>query len=534
MTVHVLQEQESEIEALRRRLAEAEETLRALRAGEVDSLVVETPAGPKIYALEEVGRPYRVLIESMNEGAATLTDAGMIAYCNRRFAEMLAEPIEKVMGTPLEERVAREDQWRFEVLLRGGWEGSARGEVSMRRADGLLFPVQLSVSVVEEKEPVLCIVATDLTEQMRMRELRDADQRKNEFLGMLSHELRNPLAPIRNSAYILRHAAPGSEQARRAQTVIERQAEHLTRLVDDLLDVTRIARGKIELRRERVELRELVWRAADDFRIAMDDRGIAFRTALPNGKVWADADATRLTQIIGNLLHNASKFTRKGDEVVLSLEADGQNAIIRVRDTGVGIAPELLPRIFDPFVQGERTLARTEGGLGLGLALVKGITELHGGSVAAESTGIGRGAEFTVRLPQVATPELSASPEPHPNRHNGVRRVLVVDDNHDAAESMADIVKMLGHAVEVAYDGASAIEKARASLPHVVLCDVGLPGMSGYDVARALRAAFIEGMQLFAVSGYAQPEDVKRAIEAGFDGHVAKPCNPEEIERLLS
>jgi PAS domain S-box-containing protein len=381
----------------------------------------------------------------------------------------------------------------------------------------------------------VAILFNDITARKRAeQELREADRRKDEFLGMLSHELRNPLAPIRNSAYILRHAQPGSEPARRAQTVIERQTEHLTRLVDDLLDVTRIARGKIELRRERVDLRDVVSRAADDFRLQMRDRGIRFDVVVPGEQLWADADATRITQAVGNLLHNASKFTRSGGEVVLLLGASAGDAEIRVRDTGAGIDVALLPRVFEVFVQGERTLARTEGGLGLGLALVKGIAELHGGTARAESAGNGQGAEFIVRLPLVepvlARPDIPVGTQPS----TGSRRVLVVDDNPDAAESLADVVRMLGHDVEVAYDGPSAIDKARANAPHVVLCDLGLPGMTGYEVAKALRATFADGMQLFAVSGYARPEDVKRALEAGFEAHVAKPLDIAQIERLVS
>jgi CheY-like chemotaxis protein/two-component sensor histidine kinase len=375
---------------------------------------------------------------------------------------------------------------------------------------------------------------TDIHDQKLAEEsLREADRRKDEFLGMLSHELRNPLAPIRNSTYILRHAAPGSEQARRAQGVIERQVEHLTNLVDDLLDVTRIARGKIELRRARIDLRDVTRRTAEDFHWVMEDRGVVFRTVVPEAKLWADADATRIAQVIGNLLHNAAKFTRRGDDVTLSLAEHGGEAEIVVRDTGAGIDPALLPRLFQPFVQGERTLARSEGGLGLGLALVKGITELHGGTVRVESAGTGKGAEFIVRFPLVEAAAMQDGAKARVHGVNGGRRVLVVDDNADAAESLADIVGMLGHAVEVAYDGPSAIEKARACPPDVVLCDIGLPGMSGYEVARALRDGG-NGMQLFAVSGYAQPEDVKKAIEAGFDGHLAKPLNLEDVERLLA
>ena len=363
--------------------------------------------------------------------------------------------------------------------------------------------------------------------------VRDASRRKDEFLGMLSHELRNPLAPIRNSVYILERADPTTEQATRARGVIKRQTEHLTRLVDDLLDVTRIARGKIELRRSRVDLGEVVLRAADDFRLMMEERGVAFHTVLPESRVCSDADATRIAQVLGNLLQNAAKFTSAGDEVTLSVRAAGGEAEIRVRDTGAGIDPALLPHVFDAFVQGERTLARAEGGLGLGLALVKGISELHGGTVRAESGGTGKGAEFVVRLPLAHAAVAEDRQPAGAQRTNRARRVLVVDDNADAAESLADVVKMLGHAVEVAYDGPSAVERARANPPDIVLCDLGLPGMSGYEVAKVLRAG-ADGMQLFAVSGYAQPEDVKKAVEAGFDGHVAKPCDLAVIERLLA
>ncbi|HET8539855.1 MAG TPA: ATP-binding protein [Anaeromyxobacter sp.] len=365
--------------------------------------------------------------------------------------------------------------------------------------------------------------------------LKDTDRRKDDFLAVLSHELRNPLAPIRNSLYILEHAAPGGEQAKRALDVIARQANHLARLVDDLLDVTRIARGKIELRRSRVDARDVVHRAAEDFTGVMADRGLAFRTVVPDRQVWIDADATRIAQIVGNLLHNAAKFTRAGDEVTLSLETRGGTAEIRVRDTGAGIDPVLLPNVFDAFVQGQRTLARTEGGLGLGLALVKSIAELHGGAARAESAGKGRGAEFIVALPLLAG-EAAQPALPRPARartSTGGRRVLVVDDNVDAADSLAEIVQMLGHAAEVAYDGPTAIAKARASPPDVVLCDIGLPGMSGYEVAQALRAAGNRA-HMFALSGYAQPEDVKNSVAAGFDGHVAKPLVVEDLDRLLA
>jgi PAS domain S-box-containing protein len=364
--------------------------------------------------------------------------------------------------------------------------------------------------------------------------LEEADRRKDEFLGMLSHELRNPLAPIRNSIYILNHADPAGEQSRRAKAVIERQAEQLTRLVDDLLDVTRIARGKVELRRDRVDLAQLVRRAGEDHGGVMRERGIEMVVEVPREPMWADGDAVRLAQIVGNLLHNCAKFTSSGGHVTLALEAVRGAAEIHVRDTGAGIDPDLLIHVFDPFIQAERTLARTSGGLGLGLALVKGFTEMHGGSVRAASAGPGRGSEFVVRLPliqEVAATRADVVRSPS----GGIRRrVLVVDDSRDAAESLAELVEMFGHAVDVAYDGPSALAKARANPPEVVLCDIGLPGMSGYDVARALRGGGMDGLRIIAVSGYALPEDLKKAAEAGFDGHVAKPTDACEIERLLA
>ena len=363
--------------------------------------------------------------------------------------------------------------------------------------------------------------------------LEEADRRKDEFLGMLSHELRNPLAPIRSSVVVL-DRDPDGERATRARSIIRRQTEHLTRIVDDLLDVTRIARGKIELRRERLDLRDVVGRTGEDHRAILEQRGVAFRVELPAEEVWADADATRVAQVIGNLLQNAAKFTHRGDAVWLALSAGGGAAEIVARDTGVGIDRALLDDVFKPFVQGERTLARSEGGLGLGLALVKGIAELHGGTVRVESRGTGQGAEFVVRLPVVEPPIPAREAPATPRPPAAARRVLVVDDNADGADSLADVVRMLGHVAEVAYDGPTAIEKARANPPDVVLCDVGLPGMSGYELARILRATGARRARLVAVTGYAQPEDLRAAAEAGFDRHLAKPTSIEDLERTLA
>jgi PAS domain S-box-containing protein len=393
----------------------------------------------------------------------------------------------------------------------------------------------LSISVYRPHLDHFVVVFDDITSRKQVeQELRNANRAKDEFLNLLSHELRNPLAPISNSLFILEHAEPTGQQARRAKEVIGRQVGHLTHLVDDLLEVTRITRGKVELRRARLDLGELVRLTGEDYRDLLKKRGVDFSIDTQDRAVWVDGDETRLAQVIGNLLHNAAKFTPTGGKVMLSVvKVDGE-AELHVIDTGTGIDPALLGRVFEPFVQAEQSLARTEGGLGLGLALVKGLVELHGGSVEAHSGGSGRGAEFVVHLRTVPSPEPDRADAAGVRLPQRVLRVLVVEDNADAAESLAELVRMLGHEVEVAYDGPSAIAKATAVSPDLVLCDIGLPGMNGYDVARALRSnPKLRSTRLVAVTGYAQPEDVERATEAGFIGHIPKPPSPSVLERYL-
>jgi two-component system, chemotaxis family, CheB/CheR fusion protein len=362
---------------------------------------------------------------------------------------------------------------------------------------------------------------------------REALVARDEFLAVLSHELRNPLAPLRSSLDVLDRAEPAGQQWRREQEIAKRQIAHLTKLVDDLLDVSRIAHGKIELHRTELDLADLARRTADDHRAVFESRGVHLGVETPPGALFVRGDPTRLVQVVGNLLQNAAKFTRAGDTVTLSVLRVGDAAEIQVRDTGAGIDPGLLKDVFQPFTQAKQTLARTEGGLGLGLAFVRGLVELHGGTVTAASAGPGRGAEFTVRLPVVEPAHQTPDDRGAPVAAAALRRrVLVVDDNRDAADTLAELVRMLGHDAEVAFDGAAAIEHARRTAPEVVLCDIGLPGMNGYEVAKALRAEG-DGVKLIAVTGYAQPEDVRRAIEAGFDAHVAKPLDPADLERLL-
>ncbi|MHB8873506.1 MAG: hybrid sensor histidine kinase/response regulator, partial [Myxococcaceae bacterium] len=374
----------------------------------------------------------------------------------------------------------------------------------------------------------------DITERKQAEEaLHEADRRKNEFLGVLSHELRNPLTPIRNSLYILDRVAPGGEQARRAHSVIDRQVRHLTRLVDDLLDVTRISSGKVRLQRKRLDLADALRRIVDDHRTLLEDRDVT--VALPDSAVWIDGDAARLAQVVGNLLSNAAKFTPVDGKVSVSLTRVGDRAVLEVADTGLGIDPETLGKLFEPFAQADRSLDRSRGGLGLGLALVKGMVELHGGEVSAHSDGPGRGARFTVKLPlaergAVAQPFLQP-----PDAARRKRRVLVIEDNIDAAHSLSEALELSGHHVAVAYDGGAGLAKAIGFRPEIVICDIGLPGgMDGYAVARALRRDSVTASAyLVALTGYAQPDDQRRALNAGFDAHLAKPPDLAALDRLL-
>jgi PAS domain S-box-containing protein len=414
-----------------------------------------------------------------------------------------------------------------------------RGEEIMRhRATGKVRWRQFSCAPTRDATGAITgavAIVRDVTENRRTEQaLRDADHRKNEFLAMLGHELRNPLAPIRSSLYILARSAPGGEQSRRARATIERQVNHLTRLVGDLLDVSRITRGKIQIQRERLDLGELVSRTAEDYRPVFAEREVAFTVEGADGPLWIDGDEARLAQVLGNVLQNAVKFTPAGGAVVVRLGDDGRFAVVAVRDTGDGIPPEILPRLFEPFTQADHTLDRSSGGLGLGLSLLKGIVDLHGGDVRARSDGPGRGAEITFRVPLAAGAPRAPEPTldgPRP----AARRVLVIEDNVDAAETLREVLELDHHVVEVAHSGPDGLAKARAFAPDVVLCDIGLPGMSGYEVARAFRAdASLRGVWLVAVTGYAGIQDEERAVSAGFDRHVSKPLEPDAIGRLLA
>jgi signal transduction histidine kinase/DNA-binding response OmpR family regulator len=370
------------------------------------------------------------------------------------------------------------------------------------------------------------------------REVQDADRRKNEFLAMLAHELRNPLAPIRSAVQILRRIGSTDPQARWSQDVIERQVQQMSRLVDDMLDVSRITRGQIVLQMEPVELSDVVSRAVETSHPLIDQRRHELSVALPRERLRVEADLVRLSQVVANLLNNAAKYTAEGGLIWLTAEREGSEAVVRVRDSGMGIPGNMLSNIFDLFTQVDRSLERTQGGLGIGLTLVRTLVEMHGGTVQALSAGSNRGSEFVVRLPALVEAPLTqtiatrAANDPKPCVP---RRVLVVDDNVDGAESLAMVLRLCGHDVCCAHDGPAGLEMAEAFRPDVLLLDIGLPKMDGYEVARELRRRpELADVFLVALTGYGSDDDRRRTEEAGFDVHLVKPVDLDALPRLLA
>jgi len=370
-------------------------------------------------------------------------------------------------------------------------------------------------------------------------EAQEADRRKDEFLAMLGHELRNPLAPILNAIQVIRLHSGEDPVLKRTTDVVERQTRHMTRLIDDLLDVSRITRGKIQLKKERIDLATVMMLAVETSRPLIETYNHKLSVSLPQKPVRLEADPARLEQVLVNLLNNAAKYTEPGGHIWLSGERQGDEVILQVRDTGMGILPEMLPRIFDLFTQGDQSLARSQGGLGVGLTLVRGLVEMHGGSVTAYSPGPGRGSEFIVRLP--APPEVQRCPdaetwgeEDRPIPPSSYLRILVVDDNVDSARTLGELLELWGHEVRVAYDGQAAIETATTYRPEVVLLDIGLPRMDGYEVARRLRQDIgLSQTVLIALTGYGQEEDRRLSREAGFDFHFTKPIDFTVLQQLL-
>jgi signal transduction histidine kinase/ActR/RegA family two-component response regulator len=469
----------------------------------------------------------------MREGAAILTVAGDILYCNRQFSVLVGIALEDVIGRPLDRFLNAADRALFATLRRAGC-GKCRAR--LKSTDGRTIEVYLSLSSSRSDEETerLNLIVTDLSALLDAQSGRDRaeqeNQAKDEFMAMLAHELRNPLSAISAAVQVLEASNGQDTPALRARSIIGRQVHHLARLVDDLLDVSRVVTGKIALDRRPIDFAELVHRAA----AVCGERQQGQHLEIGAQPVWIEGDLVRLEQIVNNIVGNAVKYTPAGGSIRVRVAVEGGDAVLRVEDDGFGITPELLPRVFDLFVQGERTLDRAQGGLGIGLTLVRRLVELHGGTVVAASEGPGRGSVFTVRLPKVSMPMSNQASAPPRHCDGYSRRVLVIEDNHDAREMFRMMLELAGHEVLEAGDGLAGLEMLKAQRPDVAVIDVGLPGLNGYEIARRFRQEpGSEDVMLVALTGYGTPDARERSRQAGFDHHLIKPVNAEALQEIL-
>jgi PAS domain S-box-containing protein len=659
---------------LEERLREAEETLEAIRSGDVDALVVQGPAGDQVFTLKGADHRYRQLVETMNEGALMLAADRTIVYANARFATLVRVPHEQLLGSSIDQYIASSSRTLVDALLRQRAAGAAKAEVEIVAADGRLVPVYLSATASwDEDHQLTCVIATDLSEQKRNQEMvaderltagiveqaaegivvcdldgkvirashaavrvtgsnplllpfeetfplqsledpdaartvlelalsgatttgrevglhvgdrepvvlllsagpvlgsdgeplgcvisfvdvtdtkRAAEERlrlleranaarleaeaanraKDEFLAMLGHELRNPLAPILTAIEVMKQRS--DDGSLRERDVIERQVKHVVMLVNDLLDVARIAQGKVELHRRPASVADFIAKAIEACGPILEERRHHLDVEVEPG-LFVDGDEVRLCQVISNLLTNAAKYTHRHGHLAIVATRVGAEIVIVVRDDGMGISPDLLPTLFERFVQGTRTIDRSEGGLGLGLSIVRSLVGLHGGTVGVRSAGSGRGSEFEVRFPAIEAPahRPAAAPVEAPVEAATGKKVLIVDDNADAAEMLAEALSAMGHDTRVAFDGPSGLDVAAGFAPDIAFLDIGLPAMDGYELARRMRVELaVPNLRLVALTGYGQDSDRQRSADAGFDFHMVKPIDLRAVASTI-
>jgi PAS domain S-box-containing protein len=499
------------------------------------------------------------IVDSALDCIITIDHEGKVLEFNpaaeRTFGYRRADVIGRAMGdliVPPAMRTAHRDGMTRYLATGDGPVLNRRLELTALRSDGTEFPVEVTISRIPGGgDPVFTGYLRDITERKKAEEerkesearlrrlaadLSEANRRKDEFLATLAHELRNPLAPIRNGLQLMQMAGDTGDAIKQARTMMERQLAQLVRLVDDLLDVSRITRGRLELRRERIDLSTVMNSAVEASRPLIEQMGHELTVTLPETHVTLDADLTRLAQVIMNLLNNAAKYSDRGGRIALIARRDADEVVVRVRDTGIGIAADQLPHVFEMFSQVDHSLEKSQGGLGIGLTLVRRLVELHGGTVEAFSQGIGAGAEFVVRLPlavDVMRPPIAQSLNKS-TPHKSSRRILIVDDNRDNADSLSTMLKGMGNVTRTAYDGEEAVTSASEFRPDVILLDIGLPRLNGYEVCQRLRQQ-LHGKKvlIIAQTGWGTEGDRERTREAGFDHHLVKPVDPEALLKLL-
>jgi signal transduction histidine kinase len=522
-------EVEDEPEALYARLAEAEDTLRAIRQGEVDALVVEGPEGSRVYTLESADEPYRMLVEQMHEGAVVLTNGGHVLYANARFAALAGEPLKSVVGTCFDRFLLPSDRSEFKSLLRSrsGWR-----RCTLISSGSGQFDVRLSLNTTSPASGAqLNLVVTDLTELHAAHSGRERAEResrtKDQFLTLLAHELRSPLGAIAHSSQALERTHAGGQRIA-LHAIIARQVQHVSRLVDELLDVERVVAGKIRLDRRPLDIAAVVRRAVA---VCAGDPSSDLRISVSTEPLWIDADAGRLQQVLTNVVGNAMKYTPSGGRVSVTVCGDGGDAVITVEDSGLGISAKLLPFIFDLYVQADRTLDHAKGGLGIGLALVRRLVELHGGTVSAASDGEGRGSTITIRLKQLPS-EATAPSVSFPVARVEARRVLVIANDAESRELLGRVLELAGHHVYDAVDGAGGLDLLNVVYPEVGIIDVDLPDVDGFEVAKRIRShPHGRTMLLLALTDGSGGSD--RSAEHAFDHRLVRPVDFDYLGHLI-
>jgi len=489
------------------------------------------------------------IVDSSDDAIVSKTLEGKILSWNRGATRIFGYEPHEAIGKPITLIIPPElhaEEQQILEKLRGGERIEHFDTVRVTK-DGRRLAISLTVSPVRSADGTVIAaskVARDVSERkiaeqkLRASEeaLRLADRRKDEFLALLAHELRNPLAPIRYALAANKKPGRTPEQCRQAEEIIERQVMHMSRLLDDMLDISRITRGALELKKTRAELTSVIGAAIETARPMLDEKLHSLVLDLPNEPVQLEADAVRLAQVFSNLLINAAKYTDPGGRIQLRARPQANEVLVSVSDNGIGIPADMLPQVFNMFFQSHAALARAEGGLGVGLSLVRGLVRLHGGSVEARSAGSGQGSEFLVRLPLGAGTQnvVDADAEAEQISTEAGLKILVVDDNRDAADTCAMLLEASGHHVQTAYTGRQALELARTFRPHSLLLDIGLPDMDGYQLAQQVRSQpWGRGVVLVAVTGWGQEQDRQRAVAAGFDQHLVKPISAETVETLL-
>ena len=507
--------------------------LRAIRHGEIDAFVVEAPGGSQVYTLHSAEEPYRTLIEQMQEGAVVLTAAGDIAYANAAFAALVGQSLESVVGSRFDRFVPASDRGDVEMLIA---RGSGRCRSRLVGSGSQIREVSLSLATTTALSGRrVNVIVTDLSEMLEAHSLRDRAERasrtKDEFLATFAHELRNPLGAISSAAQLLEVTRDAVRSRARAHEVIARQIDHISHLINDLLDVERVRSGKLRLNRQPLDIEQVIRRVVSTF---TDDATLDRRITISTEPVWVECDAARFQQVLVNILTNAVKYTPAGGRIHVVLRADDGDAVLSVEDTGFGISPALLPFVFDMYMQVDRTLDHAQSGLGIGLALVRRLVDMHGGTVVASSEGEGRGSTFTVRLKQMAAPPDAVAASVRVERRATPRRVLLIEDRRDAREQLRVTLERAGHLVYDAADVEGGLKLLKTVRPDVGIIDISARVADRRRVARRFRQArHGHHMVLVALGLPASPTAAHGRSKDGFDFHLPTPVDTEHLARLL-